>query len=341
MLETAALIWGLANAGTLPEHRATGVTFSVTYRPGPSCPTQAEFEAAIFARAPNAQRSDDPRTAAVRFHADLARAPGQKRRLVVTLDDGSSQDREIEAGDCVEAMQSMALIAAMILSSRTSPLAPRSTSASPERAAPAPTALAPTAPVAPSAEPSSADAPSPRSSFALRPTWLAAGLGVGLEGAAAPSPLFAASVSVELGSVTSGLLAPSLRLSGLFGRAADTTTAVGRARFELALARLHACGLRFGTRHAELRLCAVVEGGALLARGIDARNRRDQTMPWFGVGPGALFGLRVSPRWSVELAGSARRLLVRDEFIFAPFTFVHQPTIFAWDFRLGLAYRAW
>lgn len=341
MLETVALIWGLADDASRSELPARGPSFVVIYRAGPDCPTQAQFEGAILARAPGARSSNGSRPAEVNFEAELAPGAGQKRRLRVALDDGSSQDREIEADDCVEAVQSMAVIAAMILSSRPAAPEPEPEPEPAPAPAPEPEPVPLTAPVAVSAQPARTfSAPRP-SRHAARPTWFAASAGAGLEGAAAPSPTYAASASAELGSVTSGALAPSLRLSVLFGQAPDTTTPIGDARFQLALSRLHACALRLGRPGTSVRLCAVVEGGALLAHGINALNQRNQTMPWLAAGLGAIGGLKVSTRWTLELAGSARALLVRDKFIFAPAVAVYQPPNIAWDFRLGLAYRLW
>jgi hypothetical protein len=324
MLEITALVWSLADAESPGELRSTAPSFVVAYHPAPGCPTQASFEAAILARAPNSR--SEPQTAEVRFEAELAPAPGQKPRLRATLDDGSSQDREIDADDCDEAVQSMAVIAAMILSSRATHEA---------KAAPAPTpvpAPAHTQPVVADSTPSV-----PRT----RRTRLAVGAGLGLEGAAAPGPTFAASAFVELGSVTGNLLAPSLRATALFGRAARVTTPVGDASFSLALGRLHACALRLGRVGASVRVCAVVEGGAVFACGIDARNERDQTMKWFGAGLGAIGGLNLSKRWELDLSASARGLGVRDKFVFAPSTQIHQVPVIAWDFSLTLGCRLW
>jgi hypothetical protein len=337
MLETAALIWGLADAFDSSEP-ALGPTFAVSYHAALACPTQAQFEAAILARAPTARSAASGTDANVRFDAELSPAVGMKPRLRVSSDDGSSQDREIDADDCSEAMQSMAVIAAMILAS----LPPQ-----PEHE-PAPEPQPPEEPkpaVEPAQPPVAAPPPTRKvdapTSASAHSNWLAVSGGIGLESAAAPTVMYAGSASAELGSVTPGLLAPSVRLSALFGQAADVTTTSGTARFQLVLVRVHACGLRFGGPDVNARLCAVVDGGALLARGIDARNERDQAMPWLGVGLGAIGGVRVSRRVSLELSGSARALLVRDEFIFAPGTPVHQPSIIAGDFRIGLAYQVW
>ncbi len=297
MLETAALVWGLAEAARAAELPAKGPSFTVSYKAGPDCPSQAQFEAAILARAPGARSSEDLQTAEVRFEADLSPQPGHKRKFSVALDDGSSQDREIDADDCVEAVQSMAVIAAMILSSRRAALEPESELETAPVLAPTPVP----APVPVSAHTArTVDAPT-RPRRKARITWIAAGAGAGLEGAAAPSPTFAASASAELGLVASGVLAPSLRVSVLFGQAPDATTTAGSARFQLALSRVHACALRFGRLDADVRMCAVIEGGALLARGINARNERGEAMPWLGAGLGAIGGLKVSPRLTLEL----------------------------------------
>ncbi|MDF3069235.1 MAG: hypothetical protein K0R38_4836 [Polyangiaceae bacterium] len=334
MLGIATLVWGLVEAN--------GATFSVAYHAGRDCPTQAQLEAAIVARAPGARAAED---AQIRFDVDLAPEPGQKRRLRVELDDGSSQDRTIDADDCAEAAQSMAVIAAMILASR--PATTQQPRLPPESE--------PKLESGPEPEPETEREPGPElereprrsppaaapSRRKARPTWFAVSAGVGLEGAAAPTPVYAPSASVELGSITGATLAPSLRLSVLYGRAENANTPAGDASFRLALARLHACAVRLGATRAELRLCAVLDAGALLARGIDARNERQQNMTWIGAGLGAIGHVALSRPLQLELAGGARTLFVRDEFIFAPNTTVHQPAVIAWDFRLGIAYRLW
>jgi hypothetical protein len=334
MLETATLLWQLAGAANPAEFPAPGQTFSVTYRAAPDCPTQAQFEAAIVARAPRARSSA---SAEVRMEAELSPEPGNKRRLRIFLDDGSSQDREIDADDCVEAVQSMAVIAAMVLASRVPEPRPAPAPAPAPAAVPVPASTS--VPTTAQGRHTSDVSTSPQRP--ARPTWFAGSIGAGLESAAAPGPALAASISTELGSVTGSVLAPSVRVSALFGQAADHTMPVGSARFRLALGRLHGCALRFGLPTAEVRLCAVVEGGALLARGLKALNQRSQNMPWFGAGLGAIGAVALSPRFALELAGSGRRLFVRDQFIFAPDTLVHQPSVFAWDFRVGLAHRFW
>ena len=91
---------------------ATPTTFSVAYDAAADCPTQEAFEAAILSRSPHSRRVDG--AAEVRFEVILQGASGE-RRLRVLLADGSASEREIAGDSCTESMQSMAIIAAMIL----------------------------------------------------------------------------------------------------------------------------------------------------------------------------------------------------------------------------------
>lgn len=330
MTGAAFLAWGLVSAAA-PPVAGDGATFSVEYRAAADCPSQASFEAAILARAPRAQRAADTARTWARFEVHLPAPGAEKARLFVALADGTSQDREITADGCAEAMQSMAIIAAMILEAQPEqPVA--------EPVEPAPAAVAPE-PRAPTAVTAATETPAPR--LPARRTWLTAALGVVAENGAAPSPGFGAAVSAELGSETRGVLAPSVRLSlvGVQPEAVESTA--GEASFRLLLARVHGCALRLGTEAASLRFCALVEAGALTGQGIGARNERSQTMPWLGVGLGALGDLSLRGPFALELGGGVRNLLVHDEFVFSPGEQIHQVPVFAWNLSAGVAYRVW
>jgi hypothetical protein len=337
MLAAALVALGVASGVSPSDARVPGPTFSLAYAGGGDCPSRANFEAAIVARAPNARSTENPEQAEVRFEVEEL---GPRRRLHAALRDGTSQDREIDADDCAEAVQSMAVIAAMILASREAP-------AQPDPVAPAPKVqgtVAPKPPAAPKAVPSTPKAaPTAATSNARRsrPTSLDTGGGLGLESGAAPDLAYAASAFVELGRRASGVLAPSLRVTALFGQAPEVRTSAGKARFRLLLGRVHGCGLRFGDAEVTLRLCAVVDGGALFAEGIDALNERSKRIGWAGAGLGAIGGWRLAQRWTLELAGGARALLVRDAFVFAPHVSIHQVPDIAWDSKIDLCYRAW
>ena len=326
MFAQLLLLSGLADAA--------GTTFSVTYEAAADCPTQAAFEAAIVARSPRARKIDA--AADVRFEVTLHAAPG-RRQLRVVLADGTVSEREIADDSCTESMQSMAIMAAMILDAQQRQASKTSPDATPAAPVPGPaSAPVPTrAPVVPrEAEQRSVKA-NPRRS------WLGIAVGAVAEGAAAPTPAFGATLGVELGLERSGVVSPSLRLSGVFAQAKVVETDVGDARFRVVLTRMLLCGLRLGDAERSLRVCSLVDGGALLASGLNARNQRSQAMPWLSFGLGVVGAMSVTGPVSLEVGGGARGMVVHDPFIFSPGQPVHEVPVFTWNFWLGLNYRAW
>jgi hypothetical protein len=307
-----------------------GPTFSVSYRAVEGCPTQATFEAAILVRAPRAEKSAAGADAQVQIEADLNTAP----RLRVSTRDGTSQDREIVAEGCTEAMQSMAIIAAMILE------------AQPARSAPVAAEPSPVAPASPrddSARPATSTPASPRdeparpaTSTPRRRLVAAVSVAADAESAVAPALAFGVAAGAELGSSAPGLVSPSVRLSLVLAQAARVETLAGDARFRLVLGRAHLCGLKLAAARSSLRVCALVEAGALLGEGIDARNRREQTMPWLGTGLAALGAFDLAGPVALELGAGARALLVKDRFVFLPDENVHQVPDVAWNLSMGL-----
>lgn len=294
-----------------------GPTFSVSYRAAEECPNQATFEAAILARAPRAKKAAAGAEPRVQIEVELDAAP----RLRVSTRDGTSQDREIVAEGCTEAMQSMAIIAAMILDAQPELSTPVTAKPSP---APPPTRPDGTAQPAPATPPHRLVA--------------AASLAADVESAAAPTTAFGIAAGAELGSSAPGLVSPSARLSLVLAQAARVETTAGDARFRLVLGRAHLCGLKLAAARSSLRLCALVEAGALLGQGIDARNQRGQTMPWLGTGLAAFGALELAGPVALELGASGRALLIKDEFVFSPDQVLHQVPDFAWHFSLGLRY---
>jgi hypothetical protein len=340
MLPLAALL-GLAAASAPPVGAATAPTFSVTYVATADCPSQATFEAAVLARAPRARKVADG--ANLSFEAQLTPAEGHARQLRITLADGSSESREIVADGCAEAMQSMAIIAAMMLEAQST-----ETQEGVEEPKTDATVEIPAAVEAPPPESAIAihadhhDQSKPAKLSGHEPaTWLTVALGGVMESAAAPSAAFGVAVAAELGLPRSGWAAPSLRLSLVGAQGKTVETSAGDARFRLALGRLNLCGLGVGSDRASLKLCAAVEAGALFAQGINARNSRGQTMPWLGGGPELLGSVGLTRTLALDVSGGGRALLIHDDFVFAPGTTAHQVPVFAWNFGIGLSYRAW
>lgn len=301
---------------------ANGPTFTVSYRVGPECPNQATFEAAILARAPHARKAEVGIEPQVQIDADLIAAP----RLRVTTRDGTSQDREIVAEGCTEAMQSMAIIAAMILEAQLEPPTP-----------PEPPPPVVTEPPPPPMLRSETPAPTVPVASARRVGW---GVSVGgaAESAAAPKLAFGATAGVEVRSPARDVVTPSARLSVVLAQAARVEADAGDARFRLLLGRAHLCGLRLAAGPSSYRFCGLLEGGALYGQGLEARNERSRTMPWLGAGLAALGAVELSGPMSLELGVGGRALIFRDRFVFAPQELVHQVPDFAWNLSVGLHY---
>jgi hypothetical protein len=338
MLPLGALLGLTAASGS-----AAAPSFTVSYAAAADCPSQATFEAAVLARAPRARKV--AQGADLSFEAQLSPAEGRARQLRITLPDGSSEMREIVADGCAEAVQSMAIIAAMMLEAQATDSHDSASEPSPaaENQVPAAPKIAPSENAA--AKVANTDLRAPSKGPELREpaptTWLTIAAGGVIESAAAPSPAFGVAVAAELGGSANGWLAPSVRLSLVGAQAKTVETSAGDARFRLALGRLHLCGLRAGSDRAGVRLCAEIEGGALFGQGINARNSRGQTMPWLGGGLGLLGNIGLTRALSVDLGAGGRGLLLHDDFVFAPQTTLHQVPVFAWNFAAGLSYRAW
>ena len=328
-----ALAFGLAASPGSSEAESPA-TFEVShYVAGPDCPAQPTFEAAVVARAPHARRASPGALPDVRFELLLDTDSAAPRKLRVTLPDDTSEEREITADGCAEAMQSMALIAATILEAR----APSEKKSAAEASAPEP----PPAPKkAESARPVVSTEP-PRRVVTPAHPWLRFGLGGVAEGGAAPTPAFGGSLWAELGANAASALAPALRASAVLARAATVDTEAGSARFSLLLGRVHLCGLRAGRGRWELRGCGVVEAGALLGEGLNTRRSRSPVMPWLGAGLGIIAATHITEKLALDLGASARGLAVHDEFAFSPRLPAHQVPVITWNFQAGVSYRAW
>jgi hypothetical protein len=124
----------------------------------------------------------------------------------------------------------------------------------------------------------------------------------------------------------------------VLAQAARVETTAGDARFRLVLGRAHLCGVKLAAAGGSLRLCALVEAGALLGQGIEARNQRGQTMPWLGAGLAALGAFELAGPVALELGAGGRALVVKDQFVFSPDQLVHQVPDLAWNLSAGLSY---
>src|SRR4051794_3682560 len=93
---------------------AEHVAFALDFGGAPDCPLEAAFEEAVQARLPQARRvPESPNVPLLRVR--LSVDAGQQRALWLLLPDGTAVRREVPDAACSDAVQSMAVIAAIAL----------------------------------------------------------------------------------------------------------------------------------------------------------------------------------------------------------------------------------
>jgi hypothetical protein len=249
---------------------------------------------------------------------------------------GRLSSRTLRAASCDEALEALALVAALSLDPTASTAPEVDLPAAPDPPPPAtpPPASPATAPAAVRADqdPSEGDK-------TTTVAFSAAALGQ-LSFGPAPGPLpgvgFAVGVEFETGSAFS----PVVRMSYLHSRRGGFTpqTGVGEAAFELNQGVVEVCPVRLGSRSAAVYPCPFFSGGRLLAEGSDALAAETHSRPWWVVGGGVLALFHPLGPLELALAGSVGIPLIRDTFQFAPDApghVVHAVPGAAWSFGLG------
>jgi hypothetical protein len=113
MLTVLLICASLARAQT--QGPAHGGTLQITYEAPSECPSRAEFEARLRARLPTGDWQ--PRVATMRLHVRLELLDGRARGRIVIRNAGGATTRQIDTPTCVEAVDGLALIAALALES--------------------------------------------------------------------------------------------------------------------------------------------------------------------------------------------------------------------------------
>jgi hypothetical protein len=231
-----------------------------------------------------------------------------------------SGKRVIEAASCDEALEALALFAALSIdpSASTAPLPATTPLLRTGRTEPSPP------PPAPMTSPS-ADRPS----FGPPPALTDAGrwhLGVGLAAAAmdagvsAPVVLFSP-MAVEIGYTPfePSPWAPSARLSFSSTAARAASTPLGYARLRWDIVQLEGCPIRFPmVARLYVRPCVAAGAGVLSAAGEEIAHPQSQARPWASIaGSARLEWVAWSPV-TLELEAGAMVPLVRDGFHFEP-----------------------
>jgi hypothetical protein len=237
-------------------------------------------------------------------------------RLTVRNPEGRQTVREIEATDCNEAVDALALIVALAVNPRASaPDAPPAAAVEKEPLPPAP-APPPSTPVAPARVPAS-----PSTVSALPndvPRWIfRGGLAAWGVGAIAPEPLVGARASAELLHAAARVVAPSFRASLGYATHAGFVVEGGTAHFGYAGANFEICPLRLpATGPLVLRPCVMADIGLVLARGSDALEPREATLPSADIGMGGRLEWMLGQTIGLELDAGCMFPVWRDRFLF-------------------------
>jgi len=322
------------------------VDFSLDYRAADGCPNAAAFLSALRERLPGARRlaTSESRERIPRLRVELRAAERSEiSEIVGDLPDGTRFQRRVVGARCADAMQSMAVIAAMALDDNQRratdavPSAPGS-AAPPRRIAtpePAPAIAAAARPVAVTARPI-AVTPSNVSSHA---SWQWATVAAtGVEGGVAPNVAPAFALGLELADSTARGFAPSVRLSGLFAQSPTRHVAPADVRFRLLAARLDLCPIHARGSGLAATACAEVDLGQLRGSAEHVPSAQAQTMLWLGLGLVGRARVALTSRLALELGASGRVLPSHDHFILKPAQSLFEVPIIAGDLLVGLAY---
>jgi hypothetical protein len=349
------LLVARARAQALPE---------VTYDAPASCPERAEFERRVRARVRTDLDGAERRRAAlrrieVRIELRTGRALGQ---LVMHDAAGTAATRRIVAASCLEAVDALALIAALTIdpgsAAEPSP-EPRSTSEPADTARlqpqpepqPEPSAQAEQLP-APEREADSVDRatePTPRETRATVPEPSVEDRADSDEAPASPSR-----ASTRVGLFTSAVALtgvapsaqPALQLSAalawspegafeLLARAGvrltpeqSTSTPEGVATFAFWTSIAALCaGARIEAQHAALALCADFELGRMTARGRETLNGETSRRTWTALGPAVLAHWEGLDPVVIQAGAELLFALVRDRFLLGPAEVHHVPAV--------------
>jgi len=326
------------------EDGGPAVVYELDYRAPASCPGADAFTNLIARRTSRARRGGGGQ-GKYRFtvNVELGDA-GARGTLRIAERDGGTTDRDVPARDCANALEAMALIAAVILDPRAAANAPAgaSTNAAGEApveatgTAPAPSPHKPDTtrpPTERSTVPSTSGAPAPNPAppasedLEWHVRLRAAAM---LEGAIAPEVAPGAAAGAELYRDRSGLFEPRFALTAHFA-VGSTTASFGDATFRWYAGRLTACPLGWPEASVlTLRACAFAEAGALHGSGSNTQNPRGSTAFWLAAGPSAEIELRVNHLLALALEGGLTVPAFHDKFLFRPEVAHEVPPLGGW-----------
>jgi hypothetical protein len=305
------------------------------------CPTPDEFARRVEERAPHMRRAADGERARA-FRAVVRAGPsGAVGRLVLVEPDGRTSERSLEAGDCRQAMEALALITALAVErpADAEPAPPESSRPAPETAPPAPAAPTPATASAPApaheasaAPPARAPAPESRTAPREAPPAAASGQtaapraravwtfdgaveGFGAAGLT-PGPTAGGAILVGVAETRPGSVwSPSLRLGAAIILERSFREAGGVATFGWVAGVGELCPLAVAVSGGvRITPCVAGEYGAMHARGTDTIAPATVRRPWAAAGAAVRLSVRVAGPLRAEAAVEALAVIDRDRF---------------------------
>jgi hypothetical protein len=309
------------------------------YRAPKSCPSEAWVVRRIQTRTDRFRRVTDT-TSARTFSIAIAETQGGYfGTLEITEPDpaGRTTSRRIEAPQCIEVADGLALISALTIDPRAASVeAPIEAQGDDQTAAQEPPASKPSE-KEPSEQPrDSLPAPERDTSDDDRSTPLTGGtryvrLGAGFVGVdgVAPALMYGGQVLAELG-VRPGRnwLAWAARLNLRHVRREGLEFPEGNAHFRLSTAGADLCPIRVPVRTLELGPCATGEVGLLESEGTNNPEPRQSRRAWAAVGALLRAGVALQ-HVGLEASGGAVAPLRRDRFVLA--TEIGQVDFLVWS----------
>jgi hypothetical protein len=323
-LAAMALLAPPAAADDPPATDRTPVRLEFTAPPG--CPDAADFARRVAERAPHLRRAADGGPARIFRGSVRGGVSGVVARLVLVEPDGRSSERTLDATDCQQATDALALITALAVEQPSEPPA-----MAPEAAAPAPVPTpseALPAPVTsnPSGPPAAAVAAPPR---VIQPPASRAGREspvrgafdaiVGVMGALGLAPGPTAGGQVEIGGRLEGVPAlgsPSLRVGVGATLERSFSGSGGTATFRWLAGLGEACP--FGLAIAQsgiLSTCVAGEYGVLHGRGSNTAQPHTVDRPWAAAGLAVRYSTRVLGPARAEVILEALAAIDRSRFL--------------------------
>jgi hypothetical protein len=297
------------------------------------------------------------------LRVEIARGPNdtQVGRLSLVDPSGRRSNRRLTAPTCAEAVDAVALVAAISLDPTYAPspdalaargLAAESGMASPaadradgDRSRTSPPAgrgservpadrlrVRADVPETP-AEPETVAAPTTPARRRL-----GAGVAAQLITGPAPHPMPALAVRLFAALDRPSIWSPALRLTVQHGWQNGVDEPGGTASFALDAVALDLCFLRLSVAAVDLRGCAAATAGRLSASGSDTYSPASQARPFLAVGGAAILEIALG-RWvALEGGFGAGDTPIRDAFEFSPAVF-HRVSAMTLTFDLGLGLR--